>query len=99
MNKSDDKILINSNSHIQSHKTNMENKINSTNYLLEDSFGMSNTGSKNPYTISAIHNKFNNTQNLLHDKTSILLENNSRSNISRPYGSKKEKSEESDIEG
>jgi hypothetical protein len=63
-------------------------KIDNTNYLLEDSFGMSY--GKNPYTISAINRKFNNTQNLLTDKTSILLENVSRGYTSK---NKKEKSE------
>jgi hypothetical protein len=65
-----------------------EQSIDNTNYLLEDSYGMSY--GKSPYTISAINRKFNNTQNLLHDKTSILLEN-----VSKGYASinRKDKSE------
>jgi hypothetical protein len=47
--------------------------MNSTKLLLEDSFGRSTNN--NPYTMSAIQRKFDNTQNLLNEKTSILIEN------------------------
>jgi hypothetical protein len=67
-----------------------EQYIDNTNCLLEDSYGMSY--GKSPYSISAINRKFNNTQNLLHDKTSILLENVSKGYFSTSIN-KKEKSE------
>jgi hypothetical protein len=48
---------------------------NSTNFLLESSFGRSNLSlNQNQYNDSNIGKKFNNTENLINDKTSILME-------------------------
>ena len=57
-----------------------EDKLDNTNYLIESSFGKS---SKNPYTTSAMNKKFNNTENLIQDKTSLMIDNISRLGLSK----------------
>ncbi len=70
MNQYENKILL------SSHLLNSENKINSTKTLLEDSINnISNSNIRNQYNMSNINKKFNNTQYLLNDRTSILGEN------------------------
>lgn len=62
------------------HNLNLNSNVNSTNHLIDSSFGF---GSKNQYTFSntsAINKKFNNTDNLINDKTSLLLEHKAGSN-------------------
>jgi len=62
---------------ISSSNLNFTNSANSTNFLLQSSFGKSCLSvNHNENNISNIGKKFNNTENLINDKTSILVEKN-----------------------
>lgn len=52
-------------------QSNLQN-VNFTHILIEDSLANSN----NIYSLSGVNRKFNNTYNLINDKTSILMEDN-----------------------
>jgi hypothetical protein len=77
------------------------NKNNLTNQLIEDSLGLSN----HLFTYSAIQRQFNNTNNLINDKTSILFEGekhvkvNKRSNIEEELWKSSDKIVKEEIEG
>jgi hypothetical protein len=79
---SNSECSTNKNLLISSSNLNFTNSANSTNFLLRSSFGKSSLSvNHNEYNISNIGRKFNNTENLINDKTSILVENEKLENL------------------